>query len=130
MNDDTSFDWNKATPEDMRDWSVRRLYRCMELGGNIYEPRARAELTRRQNEALQILVANLTISTDKVHTEVSILSSSSDRLERLTVALKNLTIVLTALTVLAVFVPIGIEVWKAYHESQSEPVSAPTKQEP
>jgi hypothetical protein len=68
--------------------------------------------------------------TKASRTELTRLVDSSDRLEGLTKTLKHLTWVLIVLTVLAVVVPIGIEIWHAYHEPQTVPVSAPLKQEP
>ena len=67
-------------------------------------------------EKLSQLTAELTAASEKTGTEVVVLTDSSKKLEHLTVRLKNLTWVLIALTALAVIIPIGIEVWKAYHE--------------
>jgi hypothetical protein len=104
MSENMSFgDWRDATPDKMREWSETKLYLCMELGGSQYEPRARAELGRRQIESLnaatamvheevsnltqsstvlRTLTAKLVEETTRVHTEVAILSSSSDRFRK------------------------------------------------
>src|SRR5258708_37167659 len=76
------------------------------------------ELQRRHlihigKEAERLMVATKTLGT------------SSERLEGLTITLKTLTLVLVFLTIVAAIVPIGIEVWKAYHEPQTAPVSGP-----
>jgi hypothetical protein len=55
------------------------------------------------------------------------LADSSDKMERLTTRLKNLTWILIFLTITAVIVPVGIETWNAYNEAQTAPVSAPPK---
>src|SRR5438067_802631 len=84
MTEDMSFgDWRDATPDKMRQWSEAKLYLCMELGGQQYEPRARAEFGRRQNEKLGELIAALNVSTDQVGNEVMKLNASSNKLERL-----------------------------------------------
>ncbi len=94
---------------------------------------AKNELATRQMDELEKRIKELDGSTNKVHQEVAILSSSSDRLEALTRTLKNLTWALIVLTIAAVAVPIGIEVWKAYHEAspaQTAPLLEPRKPSP
>ena len=126
MTEDMSFgDWRDATPDKMRQWSEAKLYLCMELGGPQYEPRARAELGRRQNEKVSELVAALKISTDQVASGVLKLNTSSDKLETLTKRLNTLTVWLIILTTFAVAIPIGAEVWKAKHEVQVLPPPPP-----
>ena len=51
--------------------------------------------------------------TERLTKATQTLAASSDRLEKLTKKLKNLTWVLIVLTILATGVPIGIEIWKA-----------------
>jgi hypothetical protein len=64
--------------------------------GAIHDGWAGAEMARRQNVRLGELISALTDATNKVHQEVAILSSSSDRVERLTQTLKAYTIWLLA----------------------------------
>jgi hypothetical protein len=75
------------------------------------------------------LIGRLTQATDTVvggveglKQEVSILTSTSDRLESLTRKLNLLTIILIVLTLFAVIIPIGIEIYHAkYEENKSTP---------
>jgi hypothetical protein len=152
MSENMSFgDWKSVTPEAMKSYSEEKLHLAMQLNnGGVYDTWARAELQRRQNERLMELLHHLesaiwkveqqviTLSksstalltstdtlvkeTTNVHSEVARLTGSSTKLEKLTIRLNRLTWVLVLLTFFAVCVPIGIEVWKAYHEPESEPV--------
>ena len=70
-----------------------------------------AEQTEKLNSATEKLITE----TTHVQREVGLLTASQERLEGLTKTLRWLTCVLVALTFLATVVPIGIEVWKAYH---------------
>ena len=70
-----------------------------------------AEQTEKLNSATEKLITE----TTHVQREVGLLTASQERLEGLTKTLRWLTWVLVALTFLATVVPIGIEVWKAYH---------------
>jgi hypothetical protein len=79
-------------------------------------------------KALNSTTERLIVATQQVHQEVAILSSSSDRLETLTKKVKNLTWALFFLTLSAAIVPIGIEVWKAYHEPPTTLQTVPPKQ--
>jgi hypothetical protein len=80
------------------------------------------ELQRRYLGNIADETGKLIQATDRVHQEVAILTKSSERLEKLTKTLRNLTWVLIFLTVLAAVVPIGIETWKAYHENLPAPI--------
>jgi hypothetical protein len=119
-------DWSDATPDNMRTWPEDKLLFAMrENRGGVYDGWARAELTRRQNEQLGDLIGRLTQATDTVaggveglKHEVSVLTSSSDRLETLTKKLNCLTIILVVLTICAVIVPIGIEIYHAKYEDK------------
>jgi hypothetical protein len=73
---------------------------------------------------LEKLSEALIKETSNVHREVAILGASSTKLESLTVRLNTLTWILIFLTALAL-IPVGKDLWKAYHESQTAPVSAP-----
>jgi hypothetical protein len=82
----------------------------------------RDELHRRHlgaiaDETKNLIVAtNVLVSeTEKVHQEVAILAASSTRLETLTHKLKSLTWALILLSILAVGVPVAIEIWHISH---------------
>ena len=93
---------NEVSPEQMLSFSEAKLRWVQKAsGGRHYDVWAGAELARRRDEHLSELIKSL--------------SSSSDRLERLTKTLRNLTWVLIVLTFLAVLVPAGLDFWKAYH---------------
>jgi hypothetical protein len=103
------------TPETLKTFPEAKLLSVMEgNAGGSFDTWARAELARRRDERISELITSLTDATNKVHQEVAILSSSSDRLERLTKRLNGLTWVLIVLTSIAVVVPIGL-IWNAYH---------------
>jgi hypothetical protein len=97
--------------------------------GGVFGDWAKNELATRQMDQLEKRIKELDDSTNKVGQEVVILSSSSARLELLSRRLKNLTWTLIVLTLLAAAVPIGIEVWKARHES-SAPQTTPLIEPP
>ena len=78
-----------------------------------------AELTRRQTERLSESLSHVENAVFQVERAVKSLTTSSEHLEGLTKRLKTLTWALIFITILAGAVPIGIEVWKAYH---SEPL--------
>jgi hypothetical protein len=82
---------------------------------------------KMQEATARLLSASnaLTDATNNVHQEIMLVKDSSRHLEKLTSTLRNLTWALILLTVLAAVVPIGIEIWKAYHEPQNVHVSAP-----
>src|SRR5574340_217276 len=80
------------------------------------------EALAQSSNNLEALSAALIKETANVHREVAILANSSEKLEKLTLTLKNLTWALIFLTVLAVGTPIGIEVWKAFHPEAEKPV--------
>lgn len=119
-DDNRSFSWDDdCTPERMMNWTTGKLLEAQKHSrGTIHGHWAQNELTRRQNLELAELIQNLKQSTDNVHKEVIVLNASSERLERLTKVLKNLTWGLIFLTIAL----IGIEIWKTYHESQTAPV--------
>ena len=149
MAENMSFgDWRDVTPDAMKTYSEEKLHLAMRLNqGGVYDTWARVELQRRQmvslqeatravhqevtlliesSRTLQQLTGTLVEETTHVHREVALLTSSSEKLEGLTTTLRNLTWVLIALTFLAAAVPIGIEVWKAKHETLVQvPSSAP-----
>jgi hypothetical protein len=56
------------------------------------------------------------VATEESAQQVKRLADSSDKVEKLTQTLNNLTLALLFLTILAVIVPIAIEVWKATRE--------------
>lgn len=117
-------DWRDVNPETMKTYSEAKLLLAQKQNqGGVYDTWARAELARRRDEKLGSLLSQLTAATQQVHEEVASLNSSSGKLENLTTTLKNLTWVLIVLTFLAAAVPIGLEVWKALHESQTAPVA-------
>lgn len=124
-------DWGDATPSNMRTWPEDKLVACMDYdGGGQYATRARAEIARRQNEQIKDLLSEVSAVTDRVRGETAKLTSSSQKMEDLTNTLKNLTWALIVLTIAAVAVPIGIEVWKASHESHiALPASPPEPKE-
>jgi hypothetical protein len=107
---------NEASPEQMMNFSERKLRWVMKAAkGQCYDEWARAELARRRDEFISDLIRSLTDANIKVHREVTILNSSSKKLEDLTKTLKNLTWILIVLTTLAVIlaalaliVPFGI----------------------
>jgi hypothetical protein len=108
--------WENASPEQMKSFTESKLLWVMRARqGTSYDLWARAELERRGDDRLAGLITSLTDATNKVHQEVAILNSSSDRLEGLTRRLNRLTWVLIILTFLAVVVPAGLDFWKAYH---------------
>jgi hypothetical protein len=112
-------DWHAITPEAMRSFSEDDLLDIMSKNpGGVYDAWAKAELERRQ-------ILSLREATQEVHEQVASLTASSTKLEGLTTTLKNLTWALIFLTIFAVGTPIGIEIWKAFHEPQSVPASAP-----
>jgi hypothetical protein len=115
MSEDLSFgDWSTVTPEAMRTYSETKLHAAMTVNrGGVFDAWARHELERRRDERLSDLLDRLKEATDKVYKEVAILNSSSDRLEKLTKTLKNLTWALIFLTAVAAVVPVGTEIWKA-----------------
>jgi hypothetical protein len=80
------------------------------------------ETLSHYSQNLALLTETLVNETKNVHREVALLNSSSERLEHLTVRVKNLTWALFFLALLAAVIPIGIEVWKAYHQ---EPAPRP-----
>jgi hypothetical protein len=125
MSENMSFgDWRDVNPETMKTYSEAKLLLAMKSNqGGVYDTWARAELARRRDEQLGDLLNQLTAATQHVHEEVAKLGSSSGKLETLTTTLRNLTWVLIFLTFVAAAVPIGIEVWKAFHEPQTAPVS-------
>jgi hypothetical protein len=96
--------------------------------GSNYREAIICILQRRHLMAVAHEVAKLREVSAKMHTEVGILANSSGKLEQLTERLNHLTWVLIILTVLAIASPIGIEVWKAYHEPQPLRPSAQVEQ--
>ena len=148
MAEDMSFgNWADFTPDNIRTYSEEKLYYAIKISqGTIYDTYARGELQRRQMVSLQEatitvhkevallsesskllhgLTSTLVEETTRVHREVALLTDSSEKLERLTATLKNLTWALIVLTILGFIiaggVPIGIEIWKANHETISPP---------
>jgi hypothetical protein len=110
-------DFTPITPETIQQRTEPELRFIMAVNqGGVWDNWAIAELARRQNDRLAQLINSLTDATNKVHQEVALLGSSSDRLEKLTKTLRNLTWVLIVVTVLLGAESVGIEVWKAYHE--------------
>ena len=106
---------NWIKPEDMKTFSETQLYDVMKLlAGGPRDAWARAELARRRDERISKLIESLTDVTTKVHHEVGVLSSSSDKLEKLTKRLIILTWALIGLTVIVGGGQIVVEVWKAY----------------
>jgi hypothetical protein len=83
------------------------------------------EIKRRSLEAMGRLTESLREATLQVGAKVTALTTSSERLETFTKRLIGLTWALILLTIVAAVVPIGIEVWHAYHEPQTVPVLAP-----
>jgi hypothetical protein len=115
MKDITAFgDWSTATASNMREWSEDTLFRVMDLGGgSIYDSRARAELTRRQNEKVGVLLQELSEATNKVHREVALLAASSEKMERLTANLQKLTIYMMVFAGIQIAVA-TVQTWKAF----------------
>jgi hypothetical protein len=68
-----------------------------------------ADETKLLDASIKALGVINTLSATEVHR----LADSSDKLERLTRTLRNLTWVLILLTVITAIIPIGIEIWKA-----------------
>jgi hypothetical protein len=86
--------------DDFRQFSLEELFQTMvECQSPGYYQLAVEELQRR--------------FLTTIGTETKRLADSSEKLERLTIKLKDLTWALIILTILAAAVPIGIELWKA-----------------
>jgi hypothetical protein len=71
---------------------------------------------QRLLDKIAMVTHDLNLVSEKTYQEIALLNSSSDRLEKLTKTLKNLTWALIFLTVIAAAVPVGIEVWKGLHQ--------------
>jgi hypothetical protein len=109
-------------PQDMQNLSIEQLYGV--LGHALREIQgdwARVELTRRQYVEIRQIVVELHLATSEVR-------DSSRKLEKLTERLNKLTWALIFLTIAAVAVPIGIEVWKARHETPAVQTAPPVEQ--
>jgi hypothetical protein len=118
-------DWNLITPEAMRTYPEADLHFIMKQNqGGVYDAWAGAELQRRRDEALTEVVHSLREATHQVHQEVAILNSSSDRMERHTITLKNFTIALIVFAVIQIAIA-GAQTWKMFQDSLS-PQPAPT----
>jgi hypothetical protein len=113
-------DGSGATPDRMKSWTERKLFFCqVQNGGGQYSRLAEGELSRRRNNELKTHIRALNKATDSVkeatlgvETEVGKLAASSEILENLTRKLITLTNWLIGLAILAVIVPIAIELWK------------------
>jgi hypothetical protein len=79
-------------------------------------------LQQKLLERLNTISVRLADATENTHIEVQKLTTSSDKLETLTVKLNKLTYVLIGLAFLAVVVPVAIEFWHAYHPEKVEPI--------
>jgi hypothetical protein len=111
-------DYSPISPKTLRSRTREELLEIMGLDPRgVFGDWAQNELAARQMDELEKRIKELDASTNKVHQEVAILSSSSDRLEGLTRTLKNLTWALILLALLTAAVPILVEEWKARHES-------------
>ena len=143
-------DWSDVTPENMRGYPEDKLFFIMTQNrGGVYDTWASNELMRRRIVELQLvtsdlhkatnnvvagvsalaessrklegLTANLVTATDGVHQGVNLLAASSITLETLTVKLNRLTWTLVWLTLLAIPVTIGIEVWHSLDRAPTAP---------
>ena len=142
-NDDTSFgNWtDTCTPALMMRWTQRRLFLCLiNSGNNLYTRFAEAEVIRRRDNQLRRQIQSLENATEKVeiatvgvHTTVSALIQSSERLETFTRRLIKLTWFLIVVAIITAVIPIGIEIWRAKKDipaPQIVPVSRPPKPTP
>jgi len=140
------FDYAPFTVEAIRQRSDEDLYTMLNLGGDATVNKwISDELQRRHLIRIGEAIDNLTMATSSVRLgvdlltassthigkstdgliretktvgkEVGSLTTSSRKLENLTVRLNRLTVILIILTVVAIVAPILVEVWKVYHES-------------
>jgi hypothetical protein len=104
--------------------SAKQTDTLIEATGKVHSG---IETLAEYSKTLAILTEEMVKETRNVHQEVALLTDSSNRLEKLTVTLKSLTIWLIILAVLAVVVPVGIEIWRAVREEPVvlRPPSAP-----
>ena len=116
MSEDLSIgDWHSVTPETMKGWSETKLYLAMQQNqGGVYDTWARTELARRQFVQAGKLISALTKATEQVRQEVAILSTSSDRVERLTKTLKVYTVWLLVFAAVQIAIA-GVQTWKMFH---------------
>ena len=116
-------DWSLMTPTLMREYSEEFLnYVSEKNGGGNYDTWARAEIARRQSVQLGELIASLTTATHEVHREVVLLNTSSERMERHTITLKQFTVVLIIFAAIQIVIA-GVQTWKMFQpEAQHEKV--------
>jgi hypothetical protein len=86
-----------------------------ELISRTGDVHAGVETLTQSSVKLEKLTEALIDETTNVHREIAWLANSSGKLETLTATLKNLTWALIFLTVAAIVVSLGIEIWKSYH---------------
>ena len=98
-----------------------------------HDPVVKAVIETRLFQRFEAATTDLQHINEESKEQVKRLADSSDMMETLTRKLKNLTWALIVLTIAAVVVPIGIEVWKAHYAaptSQTTPVLEPRKPSP
>jgi len=116
-------DWSLMTPTLMRVYSEEFWnYVSEQNGGGKYDAWARAEIARRRSVELGELIASLTTATHEVHREVVLLNTSSERMERHTITLKQFTVVLIIFAAIQIVIA-GVQTWKMFQpEAQHEKV--------
>jgi hypothetical protein len=120
-------DWLSVppTPNNLRSRTHEQLLHLHDVWANNQFKRVlvEEEINQRFLGRIGDLTERLIAAVNQVEGAVKDLVSSSDRLERLTVRLNFLTIVLVVLTVFAVLTPLGVEIWHFYHpEKDSVPI--------
>jgi len=110
-----------ALIEELKGKSLERLMAEYIRGGTLApeHPVIEALIKLKLHEEMRDLLKQMSGINAETFNQVSVLTGSSLRLEKLTERLKTLTIWLIVLTVLSLIVPVSIEGWKAIRE---EPV--------
>jgi hypothetical protein len=124
------FDLENLKAHELQDFTIEELYDLMmQNPAGRFDGWAQVELSRRQYLENLKAVKELHAATGEVKTQIIELTKSSERLEALTVKLKNLTWVLIALTIVTA-IPAGIEVWKKTFREVPAPQIVPVSPTP
>ena len=125
MAENPDWRYDPPTPNNLRTRTHEQLLELHNIWANnqFYRVLIEEELSQRFLGRIGDSTDRLITAVNDVEGAVKDLISSSDRLEKLTVRLNYLTIVLVALTILSVLTPLGVEVWHVYRpEKEPAPI--------
>ena len=86
-----------------------------------FDPMVKTLIDSRLSMRLFEAVTQLNSATQRNSAEVIKLAESSTAMERLTASVRDLTVWLLALTIVAILAPIAIELWKVKREIDAPP---------